>query len=71
MELPEDKVVSEMITAKLRRVYQILPEQLLLARVEKKSSEIILEITDMKGYEKRVIDIAVRIEDHVSNKATK
>lgn len=40
--------------------------QLVLAEIVKRSSEVILEIIDMKDAPKRVIDIAIEIEEDVS-----
>ena len=40
--------------------------QLVLAEIVKRSSEVILEIIDMKGAPRRVIDIAIEIEEDVS-----
>ena len=38
----------------------------MLAEIVKRSSEVILEIIDMKGAPRRVIDIAIEIEEDVS-----
>lgn len=44
--------------------------QLVLAEIVKRSSEVILEIIDMKGAPRRVIDIAIEIEEDVSTELT-
>ena len=38
----------------------------MLAEIVKRSSEVILEIIDMKNAPRRVIDIAIEIEEDVS-----
>ena len=44
--------------------------QLVLAEIVKRSSEVILEIIDMKNAPRRVIDIAIEIEEDVSASLT-
>jgi len=65
--LPTRQTVEDMILQKLMDTYNIYAEQLVLAEVAERSSEIILEIIDMKVAPKRVVDIAIEIEEDIKH----
>jgi len=65
--LPTRQTVEDIILSRLLNVYKIYPEQLVLAEIVKRSSEVILEIIDMKGAPRRVIDIAIEIEEDIKH----
>ncbi|KAL5250114.1 hypothetical protein ACHWQZ_G015993 [Mnemiopsis leidyi] len=65
--LPTRQTVEDIILSRLLSVYKIYPEQLVLAEIVKRSSEVILEIIDMKGAPRRVIDIAIEIEEDIKH----
>jgi len=65
--LPTRQTVEDIILTRLLSVYKIYPEQLVLAEIVKRSSEVILEIIDMKGAPRRAIDIAIEIEKDIKH----
>lgn len=65
--LPTRQTVEDIILNRLLDVYHIYPEQLVLAEIVKRSSEVILEVIDMKDAPRRVIDIAIEIENDIKH----